>query len=87
MDEENDALKVRHVTVEIKCDAFDSVENENDTENNEKKRKIRIDARKTVKDLKIAASKRLLMTSTFHPPRMLNQSIQNIFASSTEEKF
>ena len=39
MDEENDALKVRHVTVEIKCDAFDSVENENNTENNEKKKK------------------------------------------------
>ena len=54
-EEEERENGARYVTVEIKSDtAFDD-----SRDDDEKKRKIRIDAQKTVKDLKVDASKRL----------------------------
>ena len=62
---------VRYVTVEIKSDAellFDDDSRETDDFGEKKKRKIRIDAKKTVKDLKVDASKRLISKSSLHKP-------------------
>jgi hypothetical protein len=62
---------VRYVTVEIKSDAellFDDDSRETDDFGEKKKRKIRIDAKKTVKDLKVDASKRLISSSSLHKP-------------------
>ena len=62
---------VRYVTVEIKSDdiaLFDDDSRETDDFGEKKKRKIRIDAKKTVKDLKVDASKRLISESSLHKP-------------------
>ena len=62
---------VRYVTVEIKSDdiaLFDDDSRETDDFGEKKKRKIRIDAKKTVKDLKVDASKRLISKSSLHKP-------------------
>jgi hypothetical protein len=55
-----DAVAVRYVTVEIKSDAFDSRAVETSTTTNGNANKIRIDSKKTVRDLKVTASKRLI---------------------------
>ena len=54
----------RYVTVEIKSDTilFDD-----DSRDDDEKRKIRIDAQKTVKDLKVHASKRVSLSSSNKP--------------------
>ena len=62
-------ISVRYVTVEIKSDdiaLFDDDSRETD-DFGEKKRKIRIDAKKTVKDLKVDASKRFVSSSSNKP--------------------
>ena len=59
------------MTVEIKSDdiaLFDDDSRETDDFGEKKKRKIRIDAKKTVKDLKVDASKRLISKSSLHKP-------------------
>ena len=56
---------VRYVTVEIKSDT--ALFDDSRDDDFEKKRKIRIDAKKTVKDLKVDASKRLVSSSLNKP--------------------
>ena len=57
----------KYVTVEIKSDIPALFDDSRD-DDFEKKRKIRIDAKKTVKDLKVDASKRLISKSSLHKP-------------------
>ena len=60
--ERGENARVRYVTVEIKSDNPALFDDSRD-DDFEKKRKIRIDAKKTVKDLKVDASKRLVSSS------------------------
>ena len=63
-EEEERENGARYVTVEIKSDTilFDD-----DSRDDDEKRKIRIDAQKTVKDLKVHASKRVSLSSSNKP--------------------
>ena len=63
---ENKSVR-KYVTVEIKSDIPALFDDSRD-DDFEKKRKIRIDAKKTVKDLKVDASKRLISKSSLHKP-------------------
>jgi hypothetical protein len=63
--EENKSVR-KYVTVEIKSDIPALFDDSRD-DDFEKKRKIRIDAKKTVKDLKVDASKRLISSSLNKP--------------------
>ena len=62
---ENKSVR-KYVTVEIKSDIPALFDDSRD-DDFEKKRKIRIDAKKTVKDLKVDASKRLILSSLNKP--------------------
>ena len=63
---ENKSSVRKYVTVEIKSDIPALFDDSRD-DDFEKKRKIRIDAKKTVKDLKVDASKRLISSSLNKP--------------------
>ena len=64
---ENKSSVRKYVTVEIKSDVPFALFDDSRDDDFEKKRKIRIDAKKTVKDLKVDASKRLISSSLNKP--------------------